>query len=132
MANKYRGEIDAVLDGRNYKLCLTLGALAELEQALQQEDMLGVAERFSSGRIKAADAILIIAAGLRGSGHDFDEEAVSKMHAEDGAAGFVDIVARLLNATFGGDEPESGITASSSVRSPGLEKPQPVTRQNPQ
>ena len=32
-ANRRRGEIDAELDGKQYRLCLTLGALAELEAA---------------------------------------------------------------------------------------------------
>ena len=33
MANRYRGEVTAVLDGRQWTLCLTLGALAELDRA---------------------------------------------------------------------------------------------------
>ena len=44
----------------------------------------------------------IIAAGLRGAGNQITDEAVARMQCEDGAAGFVDIVARLLAATFGG------------------------------
>jgi hypothetical protein len=61
-----------------------------------------LAERFQSGRLSARDAQRIIAAGLRGAGHDVADEAVARMRAEGGAAGFVDIVARLLTATFGG------------------------------
>ncbi len=64
--------------------------------------MLGLAERFQSGRLKALDAQRIIGAGLRGAGHEVLDEAVGRMQAEGGAAGFVDIVARLLGATFGG------------------------------
>ena len=63
--------------------------------------MLALAERFQSGRLSARDAQRIIGAGLRGAGHDIDDEAVARMQAEGGAAGFVDIVARLLTATFG-------------------------------
>ena len=33
MVNRHRGEIEAILDGKSYRLCLTLGALAELEHA---------------------------------------------------------------------------------------------------
>lgn len=101
MANQHRGEIDAVLDGQSLRLCLTLGALAELECAFGDEDMLAVAERFGRGRLSARDAVRIIAAGLRGAGHQVTEDAVARMQAEGGAAGFVDIVARLLTATFG-------------------------------
>lgn len=100
MVNRHRGEIEAQLDGKSYRLCLTLGALAELEHAFGEDDMLAVAERFEAGRIAANDAIRMIGAGLRGAGYDIDDHAVAAMRSEGGAAGFVDIVARLLAATF--------------------------------
>jgi hypothetical protein len=103
--NPHRGEIEARLDGAPYRLCLTLGALAELESAFGDTDMLALAERFQSGRLSAREAVRIIAAGLRGAGHDIADEAVARMQADGGAAGFVDIVARLLAATFGGGSP---------------------------
>ena len=101
MPNPHRGEVAATLDGTPFTLVLTLGALAELEQAFGHEDMLSLAERFQSGRLSALDAQRIIGAGLRGAGHQILDEAVGRMRAEGGAAGFVDIVARLLAATFG-------------------------------
>jgi hypothetical protein len=101
MANLHRGEIDAVLDGQPQRLCLTLGALAELESTFGNDDMLAVAERFGRGRLSARDAVSIIGAGLRGAGHQVTDDAVARMRAEGGAAGFVDIVSRLLSATFG-------------------------------
>ena len=101
MVNRHRGEIEAVLDGKPHRLCLTLGALAELEDAFGADDMLALAERFEAGRLGARDAIRVIGAGLRGGGLDLDDARVSAMRADGGAAGFVDIVARLLTATFG-------------------------------
>lgn len=113
MANRHRGEIEARLDGRPYRLCLTLHALAELESAFGDQDMLALAERFENGRLSARDCLRIIGAGLRGAGHDLDDATVGAMQAERGAAGFVDIVARLLNATFaGGDGPVAATTAA--------------------
>jgi hypothetical protein len=103
MPNPHRGEIEALLDGTPFNLVLTLGALAELEQAFGHDDMLSLAERFQSGRLSALDAQRIIGAGLRGAGHEVLDEAVGRMRADGGAAGFVDIVARLLGATFGGN-----------------------------
>ena len=103
MPNPYRGEIEARLDGAPYRLCLTLGALAELESAFGDDRHAGARRALPvSGRLSARDAVRIIAAGLRGAGHDIADEAVARMQAEGGAAGFVDIVARLLAATFGG------------------------------
>jgi hypothetical protein len=102
MPNPHRGEIEACLDGTTYRLCLTLRSLAELEHAFGSDDMLALAERFQKGRLSALDAQRIIGAGLRGAGYEILDEAVGRMQAEGGAAGFVDIVARLLGATFGG------------------------------
>ncbi len=104
MANRHRGEIEARFDGVPHRLCLTLGALAELEAAFGDADMLALAQRFESGRLKASDAARIIGAGLRGGGHDISDEAVGMLRTDGGAAGFVGIVARLLQATFGGTE----------------------------
>ena len=100
LANAYRGEIDAAIGDKTYRLCLTLGALAELENAYGEEDMAAIAERFQSGRLKSSDAIRIIGAGLRGAGYVVSDKDVATMPVEGGAAGFVDIVARLLRATF--------------------------------
>ena len=112
MANRHRGEIDAVLDGKPVTLCLTLGALAGLEAAFGDEDMLALATRFESGRISARDCQRIIGAGLRGSGLDVSDQAVAAMRVEGGAAGYVDIVARLLSATFGAKPDDDGGEAS--------------------
>jgi hypothetical protein len=101
MPNLHRGEIEAVFDGRPMTLCLTLGALAELEATFGDEDMLALANRFASGRLSARDAIRVLGAGLRGAGHDISDSDVARLQAEGGAAGFVDTVARLLTATFG-------------------------------
>ncbi len=133
MANKHRGEIEARLDGRSYRLCLTLGALAELESAFGDEDMLALAKRFEAGRISARDCVRIIAAGLRGAGHEVADEDVSRMRAEGGAAGYVEIVARLLAATFGGraagGEPTAaGAAGAEEGRSGADRSPFPGTR----
>lgn len=101
MPNLHRGEIEAILDGDAMTLCLTLGALAELEAAFGDEDMLALANRFAAGRLSARDAIRIVGAGLRGAGHDLADSDVARLRADGGAAGFVDIVARLLTVTFG-------------------------------
>ncbi|MEZ5923912.1 MAG: gene transfer agent family protein [Hyphomicrobiaceae bacterium] len=100
MANRHRGEIEAVLDGKTYTLCLTLGALAELEQAFGASDLTVLAGRFGQGRMSARDAIRILTAGLRATGHDVSEDHVAGMQADGAAVGFVTIVARLLAATF--------------------------------
>lgn len=121
MPNLHRGEIDALLDGKPFRLCLTLGALAELEQTFGDTDMLALAERFQNGRLSARDALCIIGAGLRGAGHEIADEVVGRLQGEGGAAGFVDIVARLLTATFGSagaPAPSVAVGASAEGRAP--------------
>jgi hypothetical protein len=100
MANRHRGEIEAELGGKTYTLVLTLGALAEIEDAYGGEDMIAIAERFEGGRIRASDAIKVIGAGLRGAGETISNEDVAKLSVPGGAAGYLRIVAELLKATF--------------------------------
>jgi hypothetical protein len=100
MANPRRGEIDAQIDGKTYTLCLTLGALAELEAQLQASDLNGLAERFANGRIATRDLIAIIGAGLRGGGNPISNEDLANMRIDGGAAGAAKIAVALLSATF--------------------------------
>lgn len=102
MPNHHRGEIEAELGGARRRLVLTLGALAELESAFDADDLVALAERFGTGRLKASDLTRIIAAGLRGAGEDVSDAEVSAMAAPGGAAGYVRIAADLIAATFGG------------------------------
>lgn len=97
-ANGARGEVAARLGGTERRLCLTLGALAELETALGVEGMDGLAERLA--RPTARDLTAVLAALLRGGG---ETEAA----AELGAAGAdwreaVDAVRRAFRAACGG------------------------------
>jgi Phage tail tube protein, GTA-gp10 len=117
MANRHRGEIDAEFDGRTYTLCLTLGALAELEASFGDQDMLAVAKRFESGRLGARDAIRILGAGLRGGGHEISDAQVAAMKCKGGAAGTVAVVAELLSVTFGGATESEGPSSGSATPS---------------
>lgn len=101
MANLHRGEIAASLGGEERTLCLTLGALAELEARLGAGDLAGLAERFAAGRISARDLTAIIGAGLRGAGHAVSDDDLARMHIEGGLKGAAEIAVRLLRATFG-------------------------------
>ena len=119
MANKRRGEVDVVFDGQTYRMCLTLGALAELEASFGDEDMMALASRFESGRLKSGDAIRIIGAGLRGAGHDLADPQVASMRCDRGAAGYVAAVAELLQVTFGGATDVAVEAANASDRTSG-------------
>ena len=100
-ANRYRGEIVATLDGKPWRLCLTLGALAELEYAFAAQDLSTLVARFAEGRLSASDIAKILGCGLRGGGNAVADDEVRAMRCDDGAAGYARIVADLLAATFG-------------------------------
>lgn len=103
MANLHRGEIEAAIGGERLTLCLTLGALAELEARLGAGDLVGLAERFAGGRVSARDLTAILGAGLRGAGHAVSDDDLARMSIEGGLKGAAAIAAALLRATFGAE-----------------------------
>lgn len=66
MTNRARGEVEVELAGKRRRVCLTLGALAEIEAGLGVEGFAEAAERLR--RLSAADLMVVLAAVLRGSG----------------------------------------------------------------
>lgn len=65
-ANGARGEVVAMLAGGERRLCLTLGALAEIETGLGLDGLSGLAERMRA--LSARDLTVVLAALLRGGG----------------------------------------------------------------
>lgn len=122
-ANRRRGEVEAIIGGERRILCLTLGALAELETSFAADNLADLAERFSGGRLKTADLIRILGAGLRGGGNLIADEDLADLDIEGGAAAAVAVVADLLSLTFGGTE--TGPHAAGGASHPPV--PQPET-----
>ena len=60
MANPRRGEAAVELGAKRYTLCLTLGALAELEHAFGVADLAALGERFAGGRLSARDLLTLL------------------------------------------------------------------------
>lgn len=101
MPNKRRGEVALELGEKRYTLCLTLGALAELEEAFGAEDLMALAERFGEGRLSSRDLITLLAIGLRGGGHAMSDEEVASLPLHDGIEPVASAIAVMLTATFG-------------------------------
>ena len=112
MANAHRGEIVAELGGNTYTLCLTLGALAELESAFGAEDLTALAGRFETGALSARDLVKIIACGIRGGGNSMSDDEVAGMTVSEGVRGYVSIASQLLAVTFAGSQTEADTTRS--------------------
>ncbi|WP_417435113.1 gene transfer agent family protein [Hoeflea sp.] len=113
--NRRRGEIAARFDGETRLLCLTLGALAELESAFGVDDLTELAHRFEAGNLSAGDIIRIVGAGLRGAGNRVSDEDVAEMSTEGGVTGFARIATELLWVSFGGEQ-QVGISSPTPDR----------------
>jgi hypothetical protein len=103
MPNSRRGEVALTLGGAPYTLCLTLGALAELEAAFGVGDLGALAERFGSGRLASRDLLLLLAVALRGGGHPLSDAEVAALPLSEGIEPVARALAALLLATFGGE-----------------------------
>jgi hypothetical protein len=87
--NGARGETAVVLAGVERRLCLTLGALAEIETALGLESIGALAERMRA--LSGRDLLVVLAALLRGGGEgelaaDLDRASVDPREAAEAVA----------------------------------------------
>lgn len=64
--NAVRGEVRVALAGADRRLCLTLGALAEIESGLKIDGLEALAARLRT--LSAGDLMVVLAALLRGGG----------------------------------------------------------------
>jgi len=82
--NPARGEDKICINGEDHKLCLTLGALAEIESALGGGSLEALQERLKSPRI--SDLLIILHALLRGGGAALTLEALKASNVDIGEA----------------------------------------------
>jgi len=102
MTNLHRGEVAFELNGVVHDLCLTLGSLASLEEALGQNGLKALGERLSQGVFSAADICAVLAAGFSGGGHPLTADEIG---AEVSASRLVEAAtaaSNLLASAFGG------------------------------
>ncbi len=82
--NKARGEVMLAIDGRLHRLCLTLGALAELEAAFDVASMPELAQRMSA--LSASDILIVLAALTAGAGEPLSVSDLARAVIEPKAA----------------------------------------------
>ena len=100
MANPLSGEVALVLDGERYALKLTLGALAELEEALGADTLVALVERFESGRFRTRDVMALLLAGMHGGGHPVRADALLSAEIDGGAIEAARVAGLLLARAF--------------------------------
>jgi hypothetical protein len=100
MANPWRGDVALVVDGQRHVARLTLGALAELEETLDEPSLMALVERFESNRFSSRDVLRLLVAGLRGGGVETSEDALGQAQIEGGPMGAAKAAAELLARAF--------------------------------
>lgn len=105
MINPWAGEVALVLDGERRVAKLTLGALAELEAALQADSLVSMIQRFEEGAFTTRDVLAVIVAGLRGGGWRGTASDLMTTEIGGGAPEAARIAARLLARAFAPFEP---------------------------
>lgn len=100
MTNRWRGDVAIVVDGQQHIARLTLGALAELEDALAEPSLLAMVERFEGNRFSSRDVLLVLLAGLRAGGMEVTEQTLAQATIEGGPMAAARVAAELLARAF--------------------------------
>lgn len=100
MANPWAGEVALVLDGQRHVAKLTLGALAELEAALEAGTLIELVERFEGGRFSSRDVLALVVAGLRGGGWQGTAADLRTVEIAGGPVAAARAAAELLARAF--------------------------------
>jgi len=96
MRNAARGEVLLEIDGQERRLCLTLGALAELEAAFDAVSLSDLSTRLTS--LSANDLILVLAALTAGGGEAMSSADLAAARIDPKAAAAA--VAEAFHAAF--------------------------------
>ena len=100
MVNRWRGDVVLVVNGQRRVARLTLGALAELEDALEEPSLVALVERFEGNRFSSRDVLLLLAAGLRAGGTEVSVETLAQAEIEGGPVAASQAAAELLARAF--------------------------------
>lgn len=89
-----------VIDGTPHVMRLTLGALAELEEALEADGLVALVERFETGAFRSRDVLALLLAGLRGGGWTGTAADLASAEIEGGPMVAARKAAELITRAF--------------------------------
>lgn len=89
-----------VIDGQPHVARLTLGALAELEEQLDEGSLVALVQRFESNAFSSRDVLALLGAGLRGGGADVSPQHLLHAQIEGGPMAAAKAAAELLARAF--------------------------------
>lgn len=100
LANPFAGEVALVIEGERHVLKLTLGALAELESALEADTLVALVERYEAGQFSTRDMLALIVAGMRGGGWRGEASDLLSSEIEGGPLAAAKAAGQLLARAF--------------------------------
>ncbi|WP_372990988.1 gene transfer agent family protein [Sulfitobacter sp.] len=100
MANPWRGDVALTIDGQRHVARLTLGALAELEDILDEPSLLSLVERFEDNSFSSRDVLRLLVAALRAGGMEVTETSLGNATIDGGPMGAAKAAAELLARAF--------------------------------
>lgn len=116
MANAARGEVNLQVNDQTFRLCLTLGALAEIEEALGATGLADLGKQMEN--LSARSLISVLTALMQGGGSDVTDEEVSRMSLQ--IADVSAVIAKAFAAAMPeGEGGQNGSAAGNAKRSPG-------------
>ncbi len=119
MVNRHRGEMTVEMNGQTQTLCLTLGALAELEDQYEGKNILALVDTFAEVGLGASDVLNVLHAGLMGAGSKISIVDLNAAKFEGGFSGAARTAATLLKLSFGlGDSDTPDQTAREVADEP--------------
>jgi Phage tail tube protein, GTA-gp10 len=105
MANRHRGDVPFLFNGKTVSLRLTLGSLAELEDAFGSDGLQELSQRLTNGRLSARDICHVLAAGFYGAGQKIDALDLGQQIPASALVDAALTATQLLDVTFGGVSP---------------------------
>jgi len=115
MVNRHRGEMTVEMNGQTETLCLTLGALAELEDRYGGKNILILLDTFATAGLGASDVLNVLHAGLMGAGSKISLPDLKGAKFEGGFAGAARTAATLLKLSFGLGDNDTPIQTAREV-----------------
>lgn len=100
MGNPFAGEVTLTLDGVPHVAKLTLGALAELEAALESGSLVDLISRFEGQQFSSRDVLALVVAGLRGGGWQGSARDLLRVEIGGGPLAAAQVAAQLLARAF--------------------------------
>lgn len=100
MANPWRGDVALVIDGQRHVARLTLGALAELEDMLDEPSLVALVKRIESNRFSSRDVLRLLVVGLRAGGFLTSEAGLGQAQIDGGPMAAAKAAAELLARAF--------------------------------